>query len=69
MDHATTMRRLYDLINAGDIDGFARQFRYESPTLGKSQQWTRKVIETRRAGQRPVVRRGASGPRGRRATV
>ncbi len=22
MDHANTMRRLYDLINAGDIDGF-----------------------------------------------
>jgi steroid delta-isomerase-like uncharacterized protein len=22
MDHAATMRRLYDLINAGDIDGF-----------------------------------------------
>ena len=22
MDHATTMRRLYELINAGDIDGF-----------------------------------------------
>ena len=26
MDHATTIRRLYDLINAGDIDGFGRQF-------------------------------------------
>ena len=26
MDHATTVRRLYDLINVGDIDGFARQF-------------------------------------------
>ncbi len=25
MDHATSMRRLYDLINAGDIDGFGRQ--------------------------------------------
>jgi steroid delta-isomerase-like uncharacterized protein len=25
MDHAATMRRLYDLINAGDIDGFSRQ--------------------------------------------
>jgi steroid delta-isomerase-like uncharacterized protein len=23
MDHATTLRRMYDLINAGDIDGFA----------------------------------------------
>jgi steroid delta-isomerase-like uncharacterized protein len=23
MDHAATMRRLYELINAGDIDGFA----------------------------------------------
>lgn len=23
MDHAVTMRRLYDLINAGDIDGFS----------------------------------------------
>ena len=23
MDHAATMRRLYDLINGGDIDGFA----------------------------------------------
>ena len=22
MDHAVAMRRLYDLINAGDIDGF-----------------------------------------------
>ena len=25
MDHAPTIRRLYDLINAGDIDGFGRQ--------------------------------------------
>jgi steroid delta-isomerase-like uncharacterized protein len=25
MDHATTIRRLYDLINAGDIDSFGRQ--------------------------------------------
>ena len=25
MDHATTIRRFYDLINAGDIDGFGRQ--------------------------------------------
>jgi steroid delta-isomerase-like uncharacterized protein len=25
MDHAATMRRFYDLINAGDIDGFGRQ--------------------------------------------
>jgi steroid delta-isomerase-like uncharacterized protein len=25
MDHATTIRRLYDLINAGDFDGFGRQ--------------------------------------------
>jgi steroid delta-isomerase-like uncharacterized protein len=25
MDHATTMRRLYELINARDIDGFGRQ--------------------------------------------
>ena len=25
MDHATTIRRLYDLVNAGDIDGFGRQ--------------------------------------------
>ncbi len=24
MDHAATARRLYDLINAGDIEGFAR---------------------------------------------
>jgi len=24
MDHATSIRRLYDLINAGDIDGFGR---------------------------------------------
>jgi len=24
MDHAATARRLYDLINAGDIDGFAK---------------------------------------------
>lgn len=23
MDHAVTMRRVYDLINAGDLDGFA----------------------------------------------
>lgn len=22
MDHAATMRRLYDLLNAGDVDGF-----------------------------------------------
>lgn len=25
MDHATAIRRFYDLINAGDIDGFGRQ--------------------------------------------
>jgi len=25
MDHAISIRRLYDLINAGDIDGFGRQ--------------------------------------------
>lgn len=25
MDHTTSIRRLYDLINAGDIDGFGRQ--------------------------------------------
>ena len=25
MDHTPTIRRLYDLINAGDIDGFGRQ--------------------------------------------
>ena len=24
MDHAATVRRMYDLVNAGDIDGFAR---------------------------------------------
>lgn len=28
------------------VDGFARQFRYDGPTLGKSQQWTRKVLES-----------------------
>ncbi len=26
MDHTISIRRLYDLINAGDIDGFGRQF-------------------------------------------
>ena len=25
MDHTPTIRRLYDLINSGDIDGFGRQ--------------------------------------------
>lgn len=25
MDHTISIRRLYDLINAGDIDGFGRQ--------------------------------------------
>jgi steroid delta-isomerase-like uncharacterized protein len=25
MDHAASIRRLYDLINAGDLDGFGRQ--------------------------------------------
>jgi hypothetical protein len=25
MDHTVSIRRLYDLINAGDIDGFGRQ--------------------------------------------
>src|SRR5215831_3988062 len=25
MDHAISIRRLYDLVNAGDIDGFGRQ--------------------------------------------
>jgi hypothetical protein len=28
------------------VDGFARQFRYDGPTLGKSQEWTRKVLES-----------------------
>lgn len=27
------------------IDGFARRYRYEGPTLGKSQQWSRRVLE------------------------
>jgi hypothetical protein len=27
------------------MDGFARQFRYEGPTMGKSQQWTPSVLE------------------------
>ena len=26
MDHAASIRRLYDLVNAGDIDGFGRRF-------------------------------------------
>ena len=26
MDHTSSIQRLYDLINAGDIDGFGRQF-------------------------------------------
>jgi len=26
MDHTNSIRRLYDLINAGDLDGFGRQF-------------------------------------------
>ena len=26
MDHTNSIQRLYDLINAGDIDGFGRQF-------------------------------------------
>jgi len=25
MDHTVSIRRLYELINAGDIDGFGRQ--------------------------------------------
>jgi hypothetical protein len=27
------------------IDGFARQWRYEGPTMGKSQQWTHRVLK------------------------
>ena len=27
------------------IDGFARQYRYDGPTLGKSQQWSRRMLE------------------------
>ena len=28
------------------IDGFARQWRYEGPTMGKSQHWTRQVLRS-----------------------
>ena len=30
MDHAATMRRAYDLLNAGDIDGFGELWRTTS---------------------------------------
>ena len=30
MDHATAIRRLYDLVNAGDIDGFGSYLTEES---------------------------------------
>ena len=42
MDHATAVRRLYDLINAGDIDGLATN----SPTTSLS-------AKTYRASLRP----------------
>jgi steroid delta-isomerase-like uncharacterized protein len=55
MDHAATMRRLYDLINAGDIDGFgellAEDFveHEEMPGLEPSKEGVKKLFHMYRA--------------------
>jgi steroid delta-isomerase-like uncharacterized protein len=55
MDHAATMRRLYDLINAGDIDGFgellAEDFveHEEMPGLEPSKEGVKQLFHMYRA--------------------
>ena len=55
MDHAATMRRLYDLINAGDIDGFgellAEDFveHEEMPGLEPSKEGVKQLFHVYRA--------------------
>ena len=55
MDHAATMRRLYDLINAGDIDGFgellAEDFveHEEMPGLQPSKEGVKQLFHMYRA--------------------
>ena len=55
MDHAVTMRRLYDLINAGDIDGFgellAEDFveHEEMPGLEPSREGVKQLFHMYRA--------------------
>ena len=55
MDHASTMRRLYDLINAGDIDGFgehvAEDFveHEETPGLEPSKEGVKQLFRMYRA--------------------
>ena len=55
MDHAAAMKRLYDLINAGDIDGFgellAEDFveHEEMPGLGPSKEGVKQLFHMYRA--------------------
>ena len=55
MDHAATMRRLYELISAGDIDGFgelvADDFveHEESPGLEPTKEWVKQFFHMYRA--------------------
>ena len=54
MEHAVTMKRLYDLINAGDIDGFgellAEDFveHEEMPGLEPSKEGVKQLFHTYR---------------------
>lgn len=55
MDHATTVRRFYDLINAGDIDGFgdllAEDFieHEETPGLSPTKEGVKEFFQMNRA--------------------
>ena len=55
MDHGPTMRRLYELISAGDIDGFGEHLaedfveHEEMPGLGKSKEGVKQLFHMYRA--------------------
>ena len=55
MDHAPTMRRLYELMSAGDIDGFGEHLaedfveHEEMPALGKSKEGVKQLFHMYRA--------------------
>ena len=55
MDHAATARRLYDLINAGDIEGFARHLaddfveHEETPGLAPTRDGVKAFFQMQRA--------------------
>ena len=62
MDHSASMRRLYDLINAGDIDGFGTQLaddfveHEETPGLGPTKEASPVLPDVPRGVPRPALR-------------